>query len=140
MTEWWVVFLPEVEGDFTLVSRADHKLGRQLQAEILREFHEPFKADRFLAAVEGRARTSHIDRLERSGFPESYRLQLSHDHRATLWLARSAFQGVITHVFAKSADPNYRTAMVEHDRRLADYLLPFRRFVDQAERRGKPKR
>ncbi|MBI2077086.1 MAG: hypothetical protein HYT80_01765 [Euryarchaeota archaeon] len=76
-----------------------------------------------------------MDRLEGSSFPKSLRIQLVYDHRATLFCLPELELVVGVHIFAKAADPTYRRALTEHDRRLESYFLAFKAFADLAERR-----
>lgn len=135
MGSWSVVFLPQTDDDLNGLRSGDAGLPDRARNEILALFKDPFKAARFESAVEGHGRTPQVDRLEGSAFPHSYRLHILHDYRATAWCLRPFRQIAIVHIFSKSADPSYRRALVEHDRRLDEYFLPFKEFVDRAERR-----
>lgn len=135
MVGWSVVFLPETDRDLLRLQTADATLPARLRDGILGIFMDPFKAARFLDAVEGHARTAQVDRLEGSAFPQSFRIQVLHDYRATLWCLPSFKQVAIVHVFSKSSDPAYRQALVAHDARLDEYFLRFKEFADRAERR-----
>lgn len=137
MAVWSIVFLPETDQDLQSLGAADATLPTRISEEIQALFKDPFKAARFEDALEGHARTSQIDRLSGSAFPQSFRLQLLQDYRATTWCLRTVRQVAIVHVFAKSADPSYRRAIVEHDARLEAYFLPFKEFVERAETRVK---
>lgn len=135
MAPWSVVFFPETDHDLDELKAADATLPARIQREILTLFKDPFKAARFEDALEGHARTSQVDRLEGSAYPHSFRLQVLRDYRATVWCLRPFRQAAIVHIFSKSADPSYRRALTEHDGRLDEYFLPFKEFVDRAERR-----
>lgn len=135
MGAWSVVFLPETDRDLGELKAADATLPGRILNEILSLFKDPFKSARFEDALQGHARTGQVDRLEGSAFPHSFRLQILQDYRTTVWCLRPFRQVAIVHIFAKSGDPSYRRALVEHDRRLVEYFLPFKEFVDRAERR-----
>lgn len=130
---WTVVFLSETQSDLAELGRADAGLPARIRAEILLGFHEPFKAQRFRTVLEGGARSGQIDRLEGSSFPKSYRLQVLQHYRATVCVLPLLDTVLVVHLFAKSSDPNYYRAVVEHDRRLETYFLPFKEFVERAD-------
>lgn len=135
MAGWSVVFLPETDQDFARLKAHDASLPARLREEILQTFLDSFKAARFEAAIEGHARTTQVDRLEGSAFPQSFRLQVLQEFRTTVWCLPAVKQAVVVHVFAKSADPGYRRALGEHDGRMEDYFVRFKEFADRAERR-----
>lgn len=130
-----MVFLPETDGDLADLRTGDAGLPARLGAELLAMFKDPFKATRFEAAIQGHARTHQVDRLEGSDFPQSFRVQVLQDFRATIWCLPAVKQVAVVHIFSKSSDPTYRRALIEHDARLDAYFLRFKEFADRAERR-----
>lgn len=139
MTGWNVVFLGEAENDLSRFEGTNRGLGSSLREQLHHEFKDEFKGRRFLDLIQGQVRSAHLDRLDGSAFPKSYRVQLVHDHRATLCCLVELRLIIVVHVFSKATDPTYRRALVEHNRRLQSYFLNFKEFVDRAEllaRRG----
>lgn len=135
MESWNLLFLPEVSDDLEELSRGDGRLPEMLRAAIDDALGGSFKASRLLGVISGHGRTHQVEHFADSGFPKSYRLQLHHDYRALICCVPPIRVVLVTHVFAKSDDPNYRAAAREHDRRLESYFLPFKEFVERAEER-----
>jgi hypothetical protein len=93
-----------------------------LEAAILDEFVDVFKAKRVEDFIRKGSSSSAIDRFESASYPLSVRLQVQTQYRATALLLPKFKHAVITHVFHKSADPKYMSAARTHDARLAGYF------------------
>ena len=135
MADWTILFAPGALDDLEYLGRASGGLPQRLRAEIASAFHDPFKSQRFQELLEGHGHTGRLDRLESSGFPKSFRIQLLHDFRATFCALPEVQAIVVSHVFAKSADPKYLRAVETHDARLEAFFLAFKDFADRAETR-----
>ena len=106
---------------------------QEIEAAIQAQFEDEFKAKRVDDFIKKGTASPAIDRLDSAAYPLSVRVQVLTDYRATLILFPKFKQAVVTHVFHKSADPKYRRAVLEHDRRLAAY---FEGIADYAKKRA----
>ncbi|MHB8584818.1 MAG: hypothetical protein ACYDDF_03135 [Thermoplasmatota archaeon] len=127
---WTVALLPGAQADVTQLAGSDAKLRSIIEGGILEEF-EGFKAQRLSKLFVQGVSTASVDKLSGSQFPGSIRIQVRADYRATVLCFPAYEQAFVTHVFHKSADPQYKTATSTHNRRAGEYIESFTAFVSK---------
>lgn len=116
---WRVFFFPEFIEDLEGLAKSGRFTPTRAQERLAEELQDPFKAERFEKTVRSGSNSSRVARLHESEYPPSYRFQLFNDYRVTAWCWLEEKCIWFIHAFAKAADPDYRKAVPEHDKRLA---------------------
>jgi hypothetical protein len=125
--EWQVLILRDVKSDVAGFRSLDPL---DVEAAIREPFEDPFRGPSILKEIKAGASSRFVDRFSSSKYQPSIRLQILHDYRA---LAFCFIDGetvaIVTHVFHKSRDPDYKSAAVIHEARLGRYFDTFNEYV-----------
>lgn len=127
---WSVSILPDADEDIKALAGGDKTRRDDLEDGILDEF-EGMKGDRVTKLFVQGVTTSSVDRLSGSTFPGSIRIQVRADYRATVLCFPDYKQAYVTHVFHKSQDKDYKTALATHDSRAGKFVDSFTKFVNK---------
>jgi len=128
--DWSVNILPQAEEDLAVLTERDRSLKDRLVDAILGEF-EGMKVQRIETFLVKGTGTPRLDRLDGSDFPGSIRIRIHKDYRATMFCLPGYRQAHVVHVFHKSHDPNYRHAVITHNKRLREFIDDFNRFLNK---------
>lgn len=132
---WQVLLLKGFQEDLSDLAKRHGIDARALEADVVDEFEDEFRGARVDKLLEAGVSTTAIDRLSSSAYPPSIRLQVRADFRATAWLFPAQHQAILTHIFHKSSDSEYRRAAPTHDARLLEYIGSLHDFVEKKRRK-----
>ena len=129
--QWQVLFLTAFDEDLRKLCKSHGMDAANVERHIQEQFEDPFKAERIEKLLTSGVSTSAVDRLATSRFPPSIRLQIVQDLRVTAWCFPAQRQAVVTYIFHKSEDPNYKRAVETHDSRLKGYVESLNEFIEK---------
>lgn len=127
---WQALFLPEFAEDL----RGFQKGGKPSQGEFeqaVRSEFEGLKGERVTKLFVQGVSTKQLDRLASSKYHGSIRMQIFQDYRVTAVCLPDYKAAIVSHLFHKSTDPNYRNAPTIHDARVKRYFDTFTGFLSR---------
>lgn len=130
---WQVLLLQEFDEDLAELASSHGLDPDDVEDRLIEVFTDDFHAKRIDDLLQSGLSTDALDRLHTSAYPPSIRIRLG-DLRVTAWLFPQQRHAVVTHIFHKSADPDYRQARKVHDDRLEEYVEGLGAFLDRKRR------
>lgn len=130
---WQVIFLPEFEEDVQGFQKGGKPSQDDFEKAVREEF-EGFKGQRVTKLFTQGVSTKQVDRLESSAYHGSIRMHIFQDYRVTAVCLPDYEVAVVSHLFSKATDPNYRSAPKTHDARVKKYFDTFTGFLSRSKR------
>lgn len=131
---WQVLFLPEFSEDVRALQKGGKPSQGDFEQAVRSEF-EGLKGERVTKLFIQGVTTKQVDRLESSRYHGSIRMQIFQDHRITAVCLPDYKAAIVSHLFHKSSDPNYREAPRVHDARVKKYFDTFTGFLARGSRK-----